>query len=45
MSNRVSLCPIVKNGDATLPECPRSAGDLVHESIVDTGSTAGCQIL
>ncbi len=40
MATRVSLCLIVKNGEATLPTCLRSVADLVAEMIVvDTGST------
>jgi tetratricopeptide (TPR) repeat protein len=40
MANRISLCMIVKNSEATLPTCLRSVADLVHEMIVvDTGST------
>ena len=39
---RVSLCVIVKNEEANLPECLGSAADLVDEMIVlDTGSTDG----
>src|SRR5579883_235044 len=39
MATRVSLCLIVKNGEATLPTCLRSVADLVAEMIVvDTGS-------
>ncbi len=40
MANHVSLCLIVKNGEATLPTCLRSVADLVTEMIVvDTGSS------
>ena len=40
MANCVSLCLIVRNGEATLPDCLRSAAGLVHETVVvDTGST------
>ncbi len=39
MGLRISLCLIVKNGEATLPACLRSSADLVTEMIVvDTGS-------
>jgi glycosyltransferase involved in cell wall biosynthesis len=37
---RVSLCMIVKNEEANLPDCLQSAADLVQEIVVvDTGST------
>ena len=40
MRPRVSLCLIVKNEEAHLPACLRSAADLVDEIVVvDTGST------
>jgi glycosyltransferase involved in cell wall biosynthesis len=40
MSQRVSLCLIVKNEEERLPKCLSSSVDLVHETIVvDTGST------
>jgi len=36
----VSLCLMVRNGEAALPGCLQSAADLVDEIIViDTGST------
>jgi tetratricopeptide (TPR) repeat protein len=39
---RVSLCLIVRNEEANLPDCLASAADLAHELIVvDTGSTDG----
>ncbi len=45
MPNRVSFCLIVKDGATTLPGCRRSVAALVHENIVDTGSTdAGKQL-
>lgn len=40
MSNKVSLCMIVKNEEKYLPQCLNSVKDLVDEIIiVDTGST------
>ena len=40
MAQRVSLCLIVKNEEATLADCLQSAAGLVHECVVvDTGST------
>jgi tetratricopeptide (TPR) repeat protein/GT2 family glycosyltransferase len=39
---RVSLCMIVRNEEGNLPDCLRTAADLVDEVIVvDTGSTDG----
>src|SRR4051794_22095210 len=38
MANRISLCLIVKDEEATLPLCLASAADLVQEIVVvDTG--------
>ncbi len=46
MAQRVSLCLIVKNEEATLAECLQSVAGLVHETIVvDTGSTDGTRAI